>query len=294
MLESRADVPTARAPGRRGDDAERRSPEAYLKLGPDTPGGRSRRADRLALAVPFAVVTAALSIWELASRAGVISRLFYPPPSAVARALADLIASGALGRDLEASLLRIAGGFLLGGGVALVLGFAMGLFRTLRLAIDPLVAAAHPVPKLALLPLIFLVFGLGEAARVACVAVSCFFPMVINTTSGVRQIEPIYFEVARNFGARWPQLLRHVVLPGSLPAIAAGVRLALVGALRTTIGIELLAAPSGLGHRIWISWERFATAELYAALAVVAAVGFTLHWLLQQWVGRFQAARAGA
>ena len=292
MLKFRANVPNASALPGPGASPDPGSSGARLKAFAPAAGARSRRADRLAVAVPFAVVASALAAWELAARGGVISALFYPAPSAIARALFQLLASGAIVRDLQASLARIVAGFFLGGVFALLLGFAMGLSRPLRLALDPLVAAAHPVPKLALLPLIFLFFGFGEAARVACVAISCFFPMVINTTSGVRQIEPIHFEVARNFGARGPQILRHVVVPGSLPAIAAGIRLALVGALRTTIGIELLAAPSGLGHRIWISWERFATAELYAALAVVAALGFALHWLLQRWVSRFQAARA--
>ena len=87
--------------------------------------------------------------------------------------------------------------------------------------------------------------------------------------------------------ANWRQRLRYVVVPGSLPSIAAGTRLALVSALRTTIGIELLAAPSGLGHRIWFAWERFATAELYAALATIAVLGFALNWGLQRWVARF-------
>lgn len=245
------------------------------------------RGDLFARALPFGVVGAGLAAWELASRSGWISTLLYPPPSAITRAFAELVTSGKLAGDLAASLGRIVGGFLTGAALALPLGFAMGLSRRVRLAVDPLVAAAHPVPRLALLPLIFLLFGLGEAARIAVVAISCFFPLLINTASGVRQIEPLQLEVARNFGARWHQQLRFVIIPASFPAVAAGIRLALVSAMRTTIGIELLAAPSGLGHRIWYAWERFATAELYAALFIVAALGFTLNWTLQRWVARY-------
>jgi NitT/TauT family transport system permease protein len=271
------------------------TPASAARIGRRARSGPAAASRRTAVAriVPWALVTLALATWEWAARAGQISTLLYPAPSSIGAAFAKLATTGALGRDLSVTLARVAAGFVAGGGVALLLGFGMGLSRTLRLAIDPLVAAAHPVPRLALLPLIFLVFGLGESARIVCVAISCFFPMLINTTTGVRQVAPLHLEVARSFGANWRQRLRYVVVPGSLPSIAAGTRLALVSALRTAIGIELLAAPSGLGHRIWFAWERFATAELYAALATIAVLGFTLNWTLQRWVARFQTAPDG-
>ena len=237
--------------------------------------------------VPLALFVLGIAVWELAARAGLVSTLLYPPPSKIARALAQLIESGSLGRNLAASLGRIAAGALFGGGLGLVLGLGMGLSRRLRLAVDPVVAAMHPVPRLALLPLIFVVFGLGEAARIVVVSISCLFPMLINVTAGVRQIDPLHLEVARNFGARRLQLLYHVVLPGSFPAVAAGTRLALISALRTTLSIELLASPSGLGYLLWFSFESFNIPQLYAGLLVVVAVGFTSSWALQRWVARF-------
>jgi NitT/TauT family transport system permease protein len=128
---------------------------------------------------------------------------------------------------------------------------------------------------------------MGEAARVVVVAISCFFPMLINVTAGVRQIDPLLLEVARNFGARRLQSLYHVILPGSFPAVAAGTRLALISALRTTLGVELLASPSGLGYLLWFSFESFNIPQLYAALLVVVVVGFASNWALQRWVARF-------
>jgi ABC-type nitrate/sulfonate/bicarbonate transport system permease component len=246
-----------------------------------------RRGDRLARWFPLALLAVGLTLWELASRAGQVSTLLYPPPSKIARSLVGLIESGTLFRHLAASLGRIASGALVGGGVGLLLGLGMGLSRRLRLAVDPVVAAVHPVPRLALLPLIFVVFGLGEAARIVVVAISCFFPMLISVAAGVRQIDPLHLEVARNFGARRLQVLYHVVLPGSFPAVAAGTRLSLISALRTTLGIELLAAPSGLGYLLWFSFESFNIAQLYAALLVVVVVGFATSWALQRWVARF-------
>jgi NitT/TauT family transport system permease protein len=257
------------------------------------PSRLRRRADRLARAVPAALLAAGVGLWELASRSGHLSPLLYPPPSKIGQTLAGLVASGDLFFHLGSSAYRIAGGALLGGGTGLLLGLLMGLSRRARLAVDPLVAAAHPVPRIALLPLIFVIFGLGELARIVVVSISCFFPMLISVSAGVRQIDPLHLEVARHFGARRLQVLAHVVLPGSFPAVAAGTRLALISALRTTLGIELLASRSGLGYLLWYSFESFNIPQLYAALIVVVVVGFTSSWALQRWVARFTPRAAG-
>ena len=216
-------------------------------------------------------------------------QLFYPAPSRVFSALVELVRDGTLAHNLVASLGRIALGFGFGGGIGLALGLAMGWSRTLRAALDPLVAIAHPVPRLALLPLNLSLFGVGETARIVVVAIACFFPMLINAVAGVRQIQPVYFEVARNFGAGRREVFTHVVLPGSLPSVMAGTRISLIGAMKTTLGIELITAERGLGHMLWFAWETFHTDELYAALAAIAALGFTLNWALKSLVARFHA-----
>jgi ABC-type nitrate/sulfonate/bicarbonate transport system permease component len=226
--------------------------------------------------VPVLVVLVALGAWELGARGGLVSPLFYPAPSAIAAALVAMIENGLLARHLGASAARIGAGFVVGGGAGLLLGLAMGWWRRLQIALDPLVAAAHPVPRLAMLPLILLLFGIGETARIVVVAISCFFPMVINGMTGVRQIQALHFEVARSFGAGRLQMLVNVVLPGSLPAVAAGARLSLISAFKTTLGIELISADRGLGHLIWFSWESFDTRNLYATLVVIAIVGMVM------------------
>lgn len=265
-----------------------KSPTTKLYLARRTPGAASNRADAWARAVPYLFVVFGLAAWEVAARAGWVSNLFYPPPSAIARALGEMVAGGALAENLSASLGRILLGFALGGLAGLLVGLAMGWSRPVRLALDPLVAAAHPVPRLALLPLIFLLFGIGETARVIVIAIACFFPMLINAAAGVRQIEPVYFEVARNFGAGRRQVFLRVVLPGSLPAVMAGTRLALIRALKTTLGIELITSERGLGHLLWFAWETFHTDDLYAALFVIAALGFGMNVGLKRLVARFQ------
>jgi ABC-type nitrate/sulfonate/bicarbonate transport system permease component len=250
------------------------------------------RSERLLRLVPLMVIGGGLLIWEAGARAGVVSPLFYPAPSTIAEALAGLARSGELSGNLAATLARIFGGFAVGGGAALILGLCMGWSRRLSMALDPLVAAAHPVPRLALLPLILLIFGLGETSRILVVALSSFFPMLINAAAGVRQIRPIYFEVARNFGARPLQVFTHVVLPGSVPSLLTGARLGLVSALKTTLAIELIASERGLGHFLWLAWETFRPADLYATLLVIAALGILLNASLRWLASRVAPAEA--
>src|SRR4029077_6135957 len=106
------------------------------------------------------------------------------------------------------------------------LGLAMGLYRPVRAIVDPLVAATYPVPKSAILPLVLLIFGLGEASKIAMVALGVFYPMIINTTAGVLEIDRIYLDVGKNFGAGKWQVFRTIALPGALPSIMAGAKIA--------------------------------------------------------------------
>jgi NitT/TauT family transport system permease protein len=150
----------------------------------------------------------------------------------------------------------------------------MGYSTRLRSLLDPFVAALHPVPKLSLLPLIMLIFGIGWFSKALVVAVSTFFPMVINTMVGVRQIDPDYFDVAKVYGAsRW-RIFRRVVLPGSLPSILAGARMSMNRALGAAIGLELITADNGLGAMLFFAWQTLRTEQIYATLFVIAVLGY--------------------
>src|SRR3954465_2903892 len=145
-----------------------------------------------------------LLLWEVLARVGWIDQRFFPAPSSIAMSFIDLSRSGELWVNVSASLTRLFWGCLLGAVPALLLGLAMGLYRLVRALVDPLVAATYPVPKSAILPLVLLVFGLGEASKIAMVALGVFYPVIINTTVGVLEIERIYLDVGKNFGAeRW-------------------------------------------------------------------------------------------
>jgi NitT/TauT family transport system permease protein len=136
--------------------------------------------------------------------------------------------------------------------------------------------AVHPIPKIAILPLLMIFLGIGEASRIAVASVAAFFPMLINTMAGVRQINPIYFEVARNYGAPPGKLFTRVVLPGSLPMALSGPRLAANVTLLVTIAAEIVMSETGLGALVWLAWETLQIEVLYATLIVVSALGISM------------------
>ena len=221
-----------------------------------------------------------LALWEAAARIGLIDTRFFPTPSTVILQLVLLARTGELELHLWASLQRLFWGFLLGGTPALLLGLAMGLYRPVRIAIDPLVAATSPVPKSAILPLVLLIFGLGEMSKVVMVALGVFYPILINTVAGVRNIQPIYLDVGRNFGATSWQVFRTIALPGALPNIMAGVKLGIGMGLILIAIAEMIGAREGIGYMIWNAWQILAVDTMYVGLMVIAILGFLFNLIL--------------
>jgi ABC-type nitrate/sulfonate/bicarbonate transport system permease component len=245
-----------------------------------------RSVDASARWLPLVVVLAGTLAWEAAARLGVIPSLFFPPPSAIARALVRMLVDGDLGRHVGATLARVLAGAALGGLPGLLVGLLMGWSRRVRAALDPMVAAIHPLPKIALFPLVLILLGLGETPKLVIIALGAFFPMLVSTMAGVRQISPICFEVAQNYGASRTTVLTRVVIPGSLPLALAGARLALNLALTITIAVELLAADRGIGAIIWSARETLRLEELYVGLAAAAALGLLFNGLLRALAAR--------
>jgi NitT/TauT family transport system permease protein len=243
---------------------------------------RSPVRDRWRAIVPPGVVVGVLAAWEGAARLGWLPPLLLPAPSAIASKVAALAASGELAHHTSATVWRVLVGLALGGVPGAAVGLAMGWSRRARALGDPLVAAMHPIPKIAILPLVMVVFGIGESAKIVVIATSAFFPILTSAMEGVRQISPIHFEVARNCGASRAKVLTRVVLPGSLPLLLAGARLALNTALLLTIAVELVLTQNGLGSMIWMAWQTLRIDQLYASLLVIAALGIVFNALLQR------------
>lgn len=228
-----------------------------------------------------------LVLWEVLARLGAIDVRFFPPPSKILGQFAELARSGELWKNTSASLTRLFWGALIGGVPALILGIVMGLYRPLRAVMEPLVAATYPVPKSAILPLMLLIFGLGEASKIAMVAIGVFYPMLMNAMAGVMQINRIYLDVGQNFGAsRW-QVFRTIALPGALPLVMTGAKLGLgMGLILISIA-EMIGAKSGLGYMIWNAWELLSVETMYVGLLVIALLGFVFNMglnELERWV----------
>ena len=222
-------------------------------------------------------VAAIVIAWELWARGKSTSVILFPPPSVIAATLLKQARNGDLLKTVGATLRRLAAGVVIGGVPALLLGLLMGFSAKVRAAVDPLVAAAHSIPKIAVLPILMILLGIGEAPKIAVVAAAAFFPILINTMAGVRQISPIHFEVAHSYGASAPRIFWRVLVPGSLPQILSRTRLALNGALLITIALEIVAARNGLGAAIWLAWQTLRVEELFAALAVASFLGVSFN-----------------
>ena len=249
----------------------------------------ARRRDRiLSIASPLGLLLA----WELAAQTGMIDVRFFPAPSAIITKLIEMARSGELTENVLISLQRIVLGFLLGGVPAIVIGIAMGIWRPIRALVDPLIVATYPIPKSSLLPLILLIFGLGEMSKVMMVAIGVFYPMAINATAGVLQINQIYLDVGKSFKASPWDTFRTIALPGALPFIMTGVKLGAGLALILIAVAEMVGAKSGIGYMIWSAWETFAVAKMYVGLFVIALIGFAISLLLneiERWVIRWKA-----
>lgn len=234
------------------------------------------QAPSLALGAPLLL----LLLWEWLSRSHALNPLFFPPPSMVARTWWRLIRSGGLLSDVQISTARLLAGFALGAIPGVALGMAMGLWRPVRMALLPTVNALYPIPRIAILPLVLVVFGIGESGKLFMVAFSVFFLMLLQTVAGVTQIEPVMLDVARSVRAsRWRQY-RSVALPGALPSIFTGARLALGFALIVIVGTEFLAANHGVGARIWRAYQVLDIDTMYAGLATTALMGWALSLLV--------------
>ena len=215
-----------------------------------------------------------LVIWELLVTSGFLDRRFFPPPTETLQRMAELLASGELMSATAITLRRMAVGFVLATVPAIILGLTMGVSRTARLVFSPLISALYPVPKIALVPMVVILFGLGETSKYVIVAISVFFLVAINTMAGVMNIEERYFDIARNNGARGWALMWTVAIPASMPNMLTGINLGLGFALTVIVGTELLLPQGGIGALIWTSYYRYDLPTIFAGLIVVALLGW--------------------
>lgn len=223
-----------------------------------------------------------LLLWEALTRTGWVPALFLPSPLGVLATGLEMLRSGELLAHLATSLQRILLGFGLGalGGVAV--GLTVGVFGLAEAIGNPLIAATFPIPKIALLPLLILWLGIGEASKVAVITLGVFFPMAINTYTGVRHADPQLLRAAVSFGAgRW-SVIRKVMLPSALPMIFAGLKLGAGTSLLLLVAAEMIAASSGIGFLILNAQNLMETTTLMVGIVLLSVLGLASHWLLNR------------
>jgi NitT/TauT family transport system permease protein len=239
-------------------------------------GGRLPGASRAALERLLSVASPVLLLllWEGAARAGLIDTRFFATPSTIFAVLWQMVLTGELWVHLSISLERIAIGFLIGAVPGVIIGLAMGLMPIVRAIIQPLVDATFPIPKIAILPLFIMIFGIGEQPKYAIIATAVFYLVLINTLAGVRNIDTIYLDVGKNYHASRLMMFTDVALPGALPSIVAGLRVALGVTMLVIVAAEFVGAKSGIGYLIWTSWQVFQVEKMYVGLVVIAVLGY--------------------
>jgi NitT/TauT family transport system permease protein len=217
---------------------------------------------------------ALLVFWEIAVRSEFANPRLIAPPSLVFLELWRITENGDLPMALAISLVRVVSGFLIAVFIGISIGALMARVKTFELILDPLIELFRPVSPLALFPLFILWFGIGEASKIFIIAFACSFPIILNTYAGVRGIDGVYFRASRSLGASPWELTRTVVLPGSLPYIFTGVRIAWGIALIVIVGAEMIGAVRGIGYMVLDSQQTFRIPRVFASIVVIGLLGF--------------------
>ena len=204
--------------------------------------------DRLIKILPWAIPVLLVVAWEVVVDTGIVTSTFLPSPVEVLQQGWKLALSGELFTNICISLYRATSGLLIGGGIGFILGFANGVSRLSRAAFDSTIQMVRNIPHLALIPVVILVLGINEGAKISLVAVGCMFPVYVNTFHGITSVDPNLIEMGKSYGLNKRQMFTKIIFPGALPTILMGLRYALGVMWTTLIVAETVSADSGIGY----------------------------------------------
>ncbi|UOQ95142.1 ABC transporter permease [Halobacillus shinanisalinarum] len=224
-----------------------------------------------------------LILWEIITSLNIIPPLFLPAPSAILIAGWGMIVSGELHENLFASLYRIVIGYSIGATFGIIIGLIVGFSKWADAIVTPIIYSIYPIPKIALLPLFILWLGIGELSKVTIISLGVFFPVVINTFSGVKNVDQMLIKAAVTFGSNHINVIRKVILPGALPMIFAGLKLAAGTSLLLLVSAEMIAAQKGIGSMVLHYGNLMITTKLMVGVLVLSLLGLIfnrgLQWL---------------
>jgi NitT/TauT family transport system permease protein len=251
----------------------------------------SRMARYEPIVIGVASVVVALTAWQLVANARIWPVLFLPGPWDVAQAFVRLFQTDEIWIDMATSGIEMGIGYGMAIVIGLVIGLGMGWYTRFQYAMDPFVNFFYSTPRIVLIPLFILWFGIDMPSKIAVIFLGALFPIIINTMAGVRNTEAALLKVARSFGASDALIFRRVVLPGSVPFILTGFRLGIGHALTGVVVAELIAAKHGIGQLIAIAGQTFQTPKMLAGVIIIACTGMLLTTILQRVEQRFQSWR---
>jgi len=257
--------------------------ERMVLLPPSRDIGQSaRRRERFERALSVVSPILILLLWEGVVRANLLDSRIVPAPSMILSTGKALVESGELFRHVGVSLTRIFFGLLLGAVPGLIVGTVMGLSPITRAVVSPVIASLYPIPKIAIFPLVMAIFGIGELSKYVLVAIAVFFFMVINSYTGVANVDRIYWDVGKSFRVSRLRAVFTIALPGALPMIVAGLRLSLGVAMLVLVGAEFVGAKSGIGYLVWNSWQVFDVETMYVGIVVIGLLGWAFFALMDE------------
>lgn len=222
--------------------------------------------------------------WALALQPGANPKLV-PPPPVVVQTFIEELQSGDLLANTVASLKRVVLGFVIGGGLALILGSLAGWFRPIGWLLNPIIDALRPIPALAYIPLVIVWVGIDEPSRLIIIALAVFKPVVVNARAGMQEVAQIYVDAARTLGASKWRVFSTVALPSAVPYFIAGLRTGVSTGFLALVAAELIAAPSGLGFMIQNAGQYFRTDVTIVGIIVIGLLGALLDQIATR-VGR--------
>ena len=240
-------------------------------------GGFSPRPRRW---VGVVVFIALIAVAEWGTRAGWITALTLPKPSDVLQTFQQLYNSGQLFKHLVPSLSRLAVGAVIGVSVGICVGVLIGLFSYVRSGLVPLVAAIFPIPKIALLPLFVIWFGIGEGSKYALIAFGTFTPTVVATYGAVDNVDRTLIRMGQSFGLSWFSIVRKIVLPGAMPGILSGLRISLAIAIILLVAAEMLGAEYGIGAYILEAGSLYDLERLFVGVIILSVLGVIVSALI--------------
>lgn len=244
------------------------------------------------LARPTVVIVAFLALWETAPRIGLVDKVFLPPFSEVVAAWFALAGNGQLVEHVSASLTRALVGFAIATAVSVPLGVAIAWYRPVAEFLNPILELFRNTAALALLPVFVLILGIGETSKVALVVYASSFPILLNTISGVRTVDPLLIKSAYSLGFSAIRLFQKVILPAAVPTIFTGLRMAAASSILVLIAAEMVGAKAGLGYLITAAQFNFQIPNMYAGIVTIALVGVVFNGVLVAIEGRLSGWRA--